>query len=496
MNVQRSKMELLSERFALNRDAVASRSWFVSSLAYDETMERLALPISSTYLPSNVRSATRSAWHVLVSRQSFCFGVPDEDSLDDVRLAVWDVVRPVAPLVSAKAPAVFHGLFSTRFAKPFAQFETNCMRHMRLSAVHHTQDGAFANERLCAARFAAVPPEVLCSRMTCGNHRNQLAEVAVQHVFGLKALSSLYSMSLFFRMGAHWLRLIQAVPLLVEDHRFLEIRVGQPPPSPFAAEVQDYLSSNYRARNAAAIVSEPDRLDDDDSEGEGSGPSLRKAQRVWLEALRSLMAVCNGLSADGKLVHWCYGPDCCQQYDASVTRRRVQDCIVQLVLRTLPTVPCAAKWTKVGPCLDVVVTGLWVHNVLATLMRLAFKIKGAAMPGLGFIQGGHDQQFVEELAWQEVQRIVKTPTKGGCACFNRFIRGVALVLVVLFVRLTSFTPSPRLRAGGWRSGFHYARLLFKFGSCGSIETPVQTPLHSNPPVPFSKRSPACACGEL
>lgn len=81
------------------------------------------------------------------------------------------------------------------------------------------KDGASANERMTAVRFAELPRHVLGSAMSCGNHRNQLIECAV---LSTKLLGQLFTCAMHFRTRAHWLRVISAVPHYVD--KFLDVR--------------------------------------------------------------------------------------------------------------------------------------------------------------------------------------------------------------------------------------------------------------------------------
>jgi hypothetical protein len=78
----------------------------------------------------------------------------------------------------------------------------------------------------------------------------------------------------------------------------------------------------------------------------------------------------------------------------------VEEAIKKFILRTLPPVPSQGKWTKSGPCLDMLLAGLWTHRVLVLLMDMAFKKMNK---GMAFRVGENDDQlFVEEMAWQQV----------------------------------------------------------------------------------------------
>lgn len=176
-----------------------SRGWFVNSIAHDETQERLVLPIVT--VPGDVRNTARSTWHVLVAHQSIAFGIPNSRNDDRVSRGSFDVLRPVMPLLSTSAECIYHGLFETATCKRLAEMEASCCGQFGAGVVHHSQDGATSNDRMLAARAVSLPPHMLGSKMSCGNHRNHLCEVATQHFFGAGVLINLFTTAMYFHMG-------------------------------------------------------------------------------------------------------------------------------------------------------------------------------------------------------------------------------------------------------------------------------------------------------
>ena len=68
-----------------------------------------------------------------------------------------------------------------------------------------------------------------------------------------------------------------------------------------------------------------------------------------------------------------------------------------LLFRRLPLIPGQGKWTKCGPCVDVILLGLWLHGVMIMLLTFVF---GGQMKGLVFKSSSDDDQdFVQEMAW-------------------------------------------------------------------------------------------------
>ena len=230
--IQRCGAHVVLQRQGAKLSALVSAArttrprFVVSNISFDETSERLKLKVAGS------NGGACSSWQVLVSRQSFTLGVPFDGRL---RVGQLDLIRPCIPLISTGAPPLYYGLFQHSAVAGISDAEAQLVEAVETAIVHHDCDGAASNLKMLAVRLARLPASTLASVMHCGNHRNQLVEVAVTQVVGLALFSSLYSMALFLRMGAHWVRLIHAVPRLVAQR--LRVRIGTPPPSRFGAEV-------------------------------------------------------------------------------------------------------------------------------------------------------------------------------------------------------------------------------------------------------------------
>ncbi|CAK0808181.1 unnamed protein product [Prorocentrum cordatum] len=146
----------------------------IRSLAWDETTERLALPLCPEACPD---VSVKSSWHVLVSCDTMSVIYPNFS-------AGFAFNRPVIPLASTSASAISAGLFD---APPVRKF-TETARSMSDASppfgniLHFDRDGASANTKLVAdhqMHHAARGPSNLSSDMSCGSHRTNLCECAV-----------------------------------------------------------------------------------------------------------------------------------------------------------------------------------------------------------------------------------------------------------------------------------------------------------------------------
>ena len=78
-------------------------------------------------------------------------------------------------------------------------------------------DGAFSNLAVFTTKLSRAPPATLGSRIQCSNHRNHLIEVSIQGMCGSRLVPDMFTTSMFFRMGSHWVRMIVSLPGLLRE---------------------------------------------------------------------------------------------------------------------------------------------------------------------------------------------------------------------------------------------------------------------------------------
>ena len=231
-----------------------------------------------------------------------------------------------------------------------------------------------------------------------GNHRNQLVETGITNFWGLKWLGSLYRACLLFRSGCHWVKMWLAVEGVVRSQLKADKAAHPPylaPPCPYNLELVDYLESNYRMfPRAAQKISARDSSGDADEDDQPVW-ALTEGGRQWRQALWELVAVLP--------FPWC-GADLRTVTPTGRVRdadiQRVMKSIRDVLLRTLPTTPCAGKWTKSGPSSDSLLQMILVCSMLKRLMEVAFGKGEKVVTFAGF--RGEEQTMLEEIAWQEV----------------------------------------------------------------------------------------------
>ena len=219
---------LPSHPLALADGMVSAYSLFILSLSFDETRECLTLPIH----PTLALSVQQSAWHVLVSVATMILSLPPE-SIDDLigKSFLFQLVRPTVPLLSTNASSLSDGLFSVPAVREFSQCEENGIALSNIPIIHFDTDGAFANGKCIENKFRQLPAGVFGSHKHCCLHANKLVELAVTLVFSLPLVAKYYSLSLLFRMGGYFLRLVQATPIVVADRLPRHRQVAKNAPS-------------------------------------------------------------------------------------------------------------------------------------------------------------------------------------------------------------------------------------------------------------------------
>ncbi len=356
-------------------------SFVVSALAWDETSEtlRLRLPLES----QNSFGVASTVWHVLVSEQRLLVG-----GGDGVRR--FDPIRPTVPLMRTSAACTYRALMKVPCVMPLVNTEARLLARADIRICHFERDAANVNNKL-VAHVIRQRRGCLCSDLTCGNHQTQLVDASVLNAMamGTQLISRLYSVSLLFRMGANWLRMIHAVPRVVIQR--LRVLRGKPPASAFGKEFRDYLATNRQVESRYSKYVSPTEM-----------PSAFQAQQQFQRRLDALLAVCNGPLGTAPWTHYCANESCCSGYDLVVTQRRMSEAIVGFFFCSLPTIPSPSKWTKTGPCLDWVLGCLWVHSALPQIMDEAFS-RAFVSSTLGAPRNEDDQLFTEEVAWRQLE---------------------------------------------------------------------------------------------
>lgn len=379
----------------------------------DETGERLAY----TGIAGTHGHQTSSVWQVLISRFVFVFG-------SAFASYTFEFVCPPIPVLNTDAESLWYALESHPSLQMALALKRALFQAADWAIDINEFDAASSNLRFHAFKMESCEQRTLAEQMLCHNHQNKLIEIAMLKAIGYHLLMSLYSLSLFLRMGGYFVRIIAGVREVVRDAS--EVRAAPAPEfvqvqaAAFAEEFSDMLLTNYtpseskarrRARQPRPGVRE--RVDEDvmdsesdagapqqDVEAQGPGGPPRRDRKASLrKALAQFFAIFNGMVSEGRLVHYCRGQQCCATLAA--THSKMVAAILGLVLRRIPGTPSATKWTKLGPCLDATLLGqlhgLWPKLFSTAFARLTFAtdMKEAEVADI-------DPEVRSELTWHQV----------------------------------------------------------------------------------------------
>ena len=316
------------------------------SLAFDGTDEKLNLKLK------HFKFLGARSWHVLISKQQFSVVEVGKSA------TTCEMLRPPVPCMATSAESLDAGLNTVPQVKQYAKLEQDLEADVTVATKHFDSDGG-ANNWKCIAHMMNdhdAKPSTLLSAMPCGNHNEKLCELSATDAISMKFIAALYSIALLFKMGSYYLRLVLAVSSYFGSHLPAIIK-GSPPPAHkrFTEEVGDYIIRNFKAystqkkrrprgkakskahkNNNAAQCADADAhnaeshdvprdpcFDDDadpDVEFKPQDKRVGKGIEAMIAAWQAFTSVFNALPL---FVHYCDGPQCCQNYNAEITRKNV-----------------------------------------------------------------------------------------------------------------------------------------------------------------------------
>ena len=147
---------------------------------------------------------------------------------------------------------------------------------------------------------------------------------------------------------------------------------------------------------------------------------MARYRRVWWDVanvLNGLWSERRGVHATkdddslGLLVHYCWGPQCCEFYNPVVTLRKIRRVLKTTVFAVMMSAPHQIKWTKLGPSLDWLQRADSIHGVFQHLFCFSFdkesnKLKARAdainRATQTLTDGGRGVDIVAEINWAEL----------------------------------------------------------------------------------------------
>lgn len=374
-------------------------------LAWDETGERLTMPTpgGTSYRGGG---QTNSVWHVMVARLRFivCW---ESDSPSGVRTFDFTAVLPPMIVQSTSAAALWHQLFHSSLAAPVFRARDLLRDSSRIFVELCETDGAYANDKLLMHLLATSRPEVLWDQWHCSLHQSQLVEASVLSIAGVKLLSRLYSITLFLRTSGHFLRMLRLLKHCIQKNLIIRDICECGPPSQlmksYTRELVEYLCSHrqrftrFDRRPSRVGVGEVMSGSESDGRGDAGDDALPRGRREYLKAAQAFSDTWNGPLWEPRFVH----------YAPAGSRLSESDCAAQMastcrdfLLRMIPPVPAANKWTKLGPCCDVIMSSLLAHGIFRDIF-LGLKFDTSA---IGVEESGDlDDQLRSDVQFRAVQ---------------------------------------------------------------------------------------------
>jgi hypothetical protein len=178
-------------------------------------------------------SATRSNWHVMVSRGKHSWRWADVASIP--LLERIELTRPnVALLSSETADTIYSSLFKVRSIEGFNDFDIKGLANAQVPMAHFDLDGMSSNPLMVNHRIAMLKREVktktnICvSIWHCGNHQINLIDKYSISAASDRVYATLTTASQFLRMGSNFLHLIHGFST-VANNEFVPMQLGIPP---------------------------------------------------------------------------------------------------------------------------------------------------------------------------------------------------------------------------------------------------------------------------
>ena len=205
----------------------------------DETGERLAY----TGILGTESHQTPSVWQVLISRLVFIFG-------SAMGSYTFECVCAPIPVLNTDAESLWYALEHHPSVQHVQTMKKALLRVADIAVDINEFDAASSNLRFHAHKMDTCEEHILAEQMLCHNHQNKLVEILMLKAIGYNLLMSLYSISLFLKMGGYFVRLVGAVREVVHSEACV-ILPGPPPEeeqaaaAAFAEEFTDMLLQNY-----------------------------------------------------------------------------------------------------------------------------------------------------------------------------------------------------------------------------------------------------------
>lgn len=317
---------------------------------------------------------------------------------------------------------------------------------VKLVVLAFARDNAAANTKLVHNVITSAPANVLILDSVCSVHRCYAIVSACLLHQGV--LNPLFSLSNLMRLSDVWCSLVTHLAnLVVQELVIVRVKPGDNrlatflPVNRLLAEqtlLRQDLFTRARAHPAHAKA--------------GASSAAHGSRKERAAVVDTLLGIANGPWLSPVVTHFCTGPACCANIQAS--RARFLEAVLRFMLQSLPPVPALNRWGTVAHNLRWWGAGLAVHGLLAR-----------AWVAMGEHKLGESALFDPQSAGLEDAAADSTPgdfhqqigarLRNGAAWLGNeaTIRKVLLTNVVLapldsFVQFTSSTSARDIAQGG------------------------------------------------
>jgi hypothetical protein len=367
-----------------------ARTFSMTSMSFDETTETLTLPLDEEFTSAQ----TKSAWNIMISSAHQQVTVVPHCEAVPLTSSCIDIVRPPAPMLNVRAPALYHAMFHLPCHRPFEkhcrELEASCSLTMR----NFGRDGAPANALMLAHAVRTDMPRACVSEKLCTLHCCKHCEAAVLAASGFNWLGKLYAMALSIRTAGYYTRLLHALRLHLMEHVHVH---SDPPPVdalPYAEVLVGHMSDAASYDNASSQFDAPT-----------TNGATSERRKHWLK----LPKLINGHWCDGSgslsIDHHCTDARCCNNYDHLTAVKKIFMALLDTVFAAKPPVPSSIKWTRLGPCLDWVMSGSLICGILPAVYKRAFGELSASMlvKSNALLPGQHvGRDLRQDVDWAQV----------------------------------------------------------------------------------------------
>lgn len=314
----------------------------------------------------------------------------------------YNVCLPSLVVAATSAPAIHYQLHKHPWMSPIWAELRQLHNLSKLNMMLRETDAHYANEKL-GAHLLQEDDLGWQAHWYCSLHQIQLTEAALTGVTslgGINLISKLYSLTLFLHAGGSFAHMVSTIG---DELRLapLQMKRSAVPAAcrEFTEELRDFMLTHYkRFQRAGSMKPSHHWLADlDDDDGEDDAAEVTRSERDFGLKLDAYFAVFNGeLWKPYEYVHYCNG--CCSSQAEAL--QRAEAACLSVPFREIPVTPAANKWTKLGPCLDLMMVGLLTHRILAGCFS---RLQKSSSEDRGDEAHDNDQIYLHDIDWSALQ---------------------------------------------------------------------------------------------